>query len=166
MNALNLNILINYRMHHHLFLIPIIFIFIILSSIKKYTNNKLLDNTSEQSNYFECQKNALLNCQIPTVSQKNCYLSKYYKCPKVNGTYLQCTNNYWSYDNVCKCENRTFEMCPYPYKIDGVCYQKKLKRCPPPTNKERNIIYEPCQNPRINMYHSGNKEYRNINFAN
>ena len=68
-------------------------------------------------------------------------------------------------DNYFKCRRRMldecqvptidnkFEMCPYSYKIQAKCYQETLKKCPTLTNKEQGIIFNPCRNPRINMYH-------------
>jgi hypothetical protein len=129
--------------------IVILFFIIIL-----FSNNNLTNIISPQNTYFSCQKKALEKCHVPTLSNQKCLSSKYYKCPQTNGSYEQCTNNYWSYDGVCDCANRTFEMCPHKYKISGKCYQEEMKKCPSLTLKERDIVEEPCENPRINMYHS------------
>lgn len=145
-------------MHHPSILLLPLIIIVALWNLFFKDNQQI----NYQNNYFQCQKNALLNCQVPTLNQKQCYLSKYNKCPRINGTYQQCTDNSWSYDGVCRCQNRTFEMCPYPYKINNRCYQERMKKCPKLIDEERGIVYESCKNPRINMFHSANKTYKNI----
>lgn len=133
-------------------MIVILLLIIIVFIYKKYN---IIDTfISKDNNYFNCQYDSLKKCQVPTLNEKQCYLSKYHKCPRINGSYLQCTDNSWSYDGICRCENRTFEMCPYPYKISEKCYQENLKKCLPLTDKERGIIHEPCINPRINIWNS------------
>ena len=72
--------------------------------------------------------NILSLCQVPTLNTEQCYKSKYFECPIVNGTYLQCTNNYipkpTEYNS--DCGNRTFDMVPYPWKISENCYYNKI----------------------------------------
>ena len=65
-----------------------------------------------------------LQSSINRLNTEQCYRSKYYECPIVNGSYLQCTNNYIPKpDNFnAPCENRTFEMTAYPKKISENCY--------------------------------------------
>ena len=47
----------------------------------------------------------------------------------MNGTYLQCTNNYIPKPSEynADCGNRTFEMVPPPWKISENCYYDKIK---------------------------------------
>lgn len=141
-------------------IITLLLVFLALSFIH------LNPNLSLSNNYFKCQRNSLKECQVPTLNNEQCLMSKYYQCPRLNGSYKQCTNNYWSYDGICDCENRAFELCPYPYKVDGVCYNQKLNKCPSLTDKERDIVHEPCENPRINMFHSANKIFKNVKVNN
>lgn len=140
------------------FIIIFMILFIIFSLFDITNKTKQIINQiiNKNDNYFTCQKNALKSCQVPTLNDQQCYFSEFYKCPHINGSYQQCTNNYWSYDDICKCQNRTFEMCPCPYKISPKCYQEKMKKCPPLTNEEKHIYYNNCKNPRINIWH-GNK---------
>ena len=100
--------------------------------------------------YLACQKKALQKCQIPTVPSSTCFMTQYYRCPKYNGSYDQCTNNYASLDQICECENRGFLECPYPYKLSEKCYQEELQNCKMP----KTIKKTPCRNPRINIWHS------------
>lgn len=78
-------------------------------------------------NYIE--KRNLEACQVPTLNSDKCFFTQYQECPRYNGSYSQCTNNYIPKpdQNNCDCQNRTFEMCPSPYKISEKCYYDKLK---------------------------------------
>jgi len=70
----------------------------------------------------------LNECQVPTLNTQQCYKSRNYECPIVNGSYLQCTNNYIpspKHYNA-DCGNRTFDMVPYPWKISENCYYNKI----------------------------------------
>ena len=70
----------------------------------------------------------LVESSVPTLNTQQCWYSKEFECPPKNGNYLQCTNNYIPKPNQknCDCSNRTFEMCPYPYKISENEYYKKI----------------------------------------
>ena len=92
---------------------------------------------SEEDNYINYQSvkekdsniKALKECQVPTLNTEQCYKSREFECPIVNGTYLQCTNNYIPKPNEynADCGNRTFDMVPEPWKISENCYYKKIK---------------------------------------
>ena len=88
-----------------------------------YTN---INNT--QNNNFPDNINKLNSCQVPNLSTDQCYKSRFFECPIVNGTYLQCTNNYIPKPDQynADCGNRTFEMVPYPWKISENCYYNKI----------------------------------------
>ena len=131
----------------YIFLFSIIILIIIWICCKKrfeiagYTNFE----PSDYINYdlknelpISTNKNTdILNkCQVPTLSTDECYKSKFYECPIVNGSYLQCTNNYIPKPEKynAPCENRTFEMTPYPWKISENCYYNKI-------NFDRDKVY-------------------------
>ena len=84
------------------------------------------------TNYFDNgnvpEYDNLDKCQVPTLNTEQCYKSRFYECPIVNGSYLQCTNNYIPKpDNFnAPCENRTFEMTAYPKKISENCYYTNI----------------------------------------
>lgn len=102
---------------------------------KNYLNmnnkNYLYENKNNNNNLM----NNLKSCQVPSLNTEQCYKSRYFECPIVNGNYLQCTNNYIpkpkEYNS--DCGNRTFEMVPYPWKISENCYYDKI-------NFDRNIF--------------------------
>ena len=92
---------------------------------------KNLEIIFEESGFMNNNKdmdNILSLCQVPNLNTEQCYKSKYFECPIVNGTYLQCTNNYIPKPKEynADCSNRTFEMVPYPWKISENCYYNKI----------------------------------------
>jgi hypothetical protein len=95
-----------------------------------YYNN--IDYTDKinpyDNNYKPIELNKLKECQVPTLNTEQCYKSRYYECPIVNGSFLQCTNNYIPKptDFNGDCGNRTFDMTPYPWKISENCYYNKI----------------------------------------
>lgn len=99
-------------------------------NIIKFRNNKIFKYNKD----FYIKNNKLYNkknfkeCKVPTLNNFNCLLSTYNKCPPLNGSYCQCTNNYLpkSQTGRCKCNNRGFELCPNKYKISDKCYNLKL----------------------------------------
>ena len=74
------------------------------------------------------KKNPLEECKVPTLNMEQCFWSQYQECPRYNGSYQQCTNNYIPKPNTgnCECNNRTFAMCPDPYKISEKCYYNSI----------------------------------------
>lgn len=122
-------------------LLLIVIILFITIFIIAYSVNKLVLKEYEMigfENYYKPSKlNDLRECQVPTLNTEQCYKSRYYECPIINGTYLQCTNNYIPKPNVynADCGNRTFDMTPYPWKISENCYYNKI-------NFDRNKEFE------------------------
>ena len=115
-------------------------IFLILLILVLYNKNKKLSEKFNYNNYNDNNNILLKNlntCQIPTINSEQCYKSRFYECPIVNGTYLQCTNNYIPKPNMynADCANRTFDMVPYPWKISENCYYNKI-------NFDQNKVYD------------------------
>ncbi len=90
---------------------------------------KIEDSFSEINNPItKTEYENLVESQVPTLNTYQCWLSREFECPPKNGNYLQCTNNYIPKPDQknCDCSNRTFEMCPFPYKISENEYYKKI----------------------------------------
>jgi hypothetical protein len=96
-----------------------------------------------------CMKKVWEASKMPNVGSLKCLLTEYNKCPKFDGSYKQCTNNYIpepQYGN-CPCHNRTFEMCPQKWKVAENVYEEGAAACKPkeidtyhpeaPSNKSR-----------------------------
>ena len=95
------------------------------NNIKKVFENIWFENIK---NITYPKINNLKSCQVPTLNTEQCYKSRYYECPIVNGSYLQCTNNYIPKPKQynADCGNRTFDMVPSPWKISENCYYNKI----------------------------------------
>jgi hypothetical protein len=122
-------------------IIILLFIVIIILLLMVISFNIFLTNDTEKKIMKICKhKNNIViekanignddplgYCQVPTLNSEQCYKSKEYECPIINGTYLQCTNNYIPRPNEynADCANRTFEMVPKPWKISENCYYHK-----------------------------------------
>lgn len=103
----------------------LILLILLLFNVKNININKVL----EEANFTNFSKlNDLNNCTVPTLNTEQCYKSRYYECPIVNGSYLQCTNNYIPKPKEynADCGNRTFDMVPYPWKISENCYYNQI----------------------------------------
>ena len=120
-------------------------IFILLCLLYISYTKKNLENIFEEAGFINntnADENILNSCQVPSLNTEQCYKSKFFECPIVNGSYLQCTNNYIPKPNEynADCSNRTFEMVPYPWKISENCYYNKI-------NFDRNKKYN-----KVNFY--------------
>ena len=110
----------------------VILILILISYFASLLIKNLIQKEYEQigfENYYKPSNlNDLRTCQVPTLNTFQCYRSRYYECPIVNGSMLQCTNNYIPKPNEynADCGNRTFDMVPYPWKISENCYYNKI----------------------------------------
>ena len=99
---------------------------------RQLENNYLFIQTNFRNPYkinmLEKKKNALKKCQVPNLNTEQCYKSKQYECPIVNGSYLQCTNNYMPKPDEfnAPCNNRTFEMTQPQEKISENCYYNNI----------------------------------------
>ena len=97
-------------------------------SFQEEWEESLFENHLPTFHKNDLNSNSLEICQVPTLNTEQCYKSRYYECPIVNGTYLQCTNNYIPQPNYynADCGNRTFDMIPKPWKISENCYYNKI----------------------------------------
>lgn len=95
----------------------------------------------------------LEKAQVPTGLQQTCFENEYCNCPRYNGSYEQCTNNYTPDpdQNNCPCNNRWFELCPWPFKIYESKYREKQDR-----HTEDNFKTTPHQ-PLDQLYMEGPK---------
>lgn len=105
----------------------ILLLLIIISKNRIEEEDKYINYQSVKDKNTNIQ--ALKECQVPTLNTEQCFKSREYECPIVNGTYLQCTNNYIPKPNEynADCGNRTFDMIPAPWKISENCYYNKIK---------------------------------------
>lgn len=105
------------------------------------------------SNDNSCMDKVYAAAKMPDVGGLKCLLTEYNRCPKFDGSYKQCTNNYVptpKYGN-CPCHNRTFEMCPQKWKVAESVYEEGAAACEP----EKVDTYNPetpSDKSRINLW--------------
>ena len=100
-----------------------------------------------------CMDKVLARAKIPNVGSMKCLLTEYNRCPKFDGSYKQCTNNYIpepQYGN-CPCHNRAFEMCPQKWKVAENVYEEGASECKPVEVDDYNPK-EPSDKSRINWW--------------
>lgn len=100
-----------------------------------------------------CMDKVLAAAKIPDVDGYKCLLTEYNRCPKFDGSYKQCTNNYIpepQYGN-CPCHNRTFEMCPQKWKVAENVYEEGAAACEP-VEKDNYNPETPSDKSRINWW--------------
>jgi hypothetical protein len=118
-------------MKHLGLLLVIMFILIVVLLLAFYLLRGLPIKGSDDfipAGINDMERMLLNKCQVPTLNSDKCFFTEYNECPTYNGSYMQCTNNYIPKpdQNNCKCNNRTFEMCPSPFKISEKCYYDNL----------------------------------------
>lgn len=127
---------------------------IILLIIVEYTNQPTITIlTPFNQDHESCcdLKQIMTKCRIPDVNQQLCYFTKDPLCPRYNGSYKQCTNNYLPPQNTptCPCNNRTFRLCPLKYKVSQRCVNNKIKNCP---RRETDEVDDLSDKPRVNQW--------------
>lgn len=72
------------------------------------------------------EEDAFARCHVPSLNTQQCWESRFFQCPVINGSYSQCTNNNLplpKYGNApCETGRAGFEMAPPKYKISENCY--------------------------------------------
>jgi hypothetical protein len=111
-------------------IVILLILWLLLLNLRDNNIKKVFENIGFQNsgNITYPKINNLKSCQVPTLNTEQCYKSRYYECPIVNGSYLQCTNNYIPKPQQynADCGNRTFDMVPSPWKISENCYYNKI----------------------------------------
>jgi hypothetical protein len=119
-------------------------------------------STYPSTNNESCQGKAFRKSQVPTLNMQGCFNNRFYECNPYNGSYCQCTNNYLPSPNTgnCQCENRTFEMCPAPYKISEDKYYKTQSKCLYKKNilPKKSIDFIIKNKPRVNAWQYVDKD--------
>lgn len=137
-------------MHIYLVLSLLIIFLIILEYTHQPTTSILTPFNHDHDSC--CDLDQIMNkCRIPDVSQQLCYYTQNPLCPRYNGSYKQCTNNYLPAQNTetCPCHNRSFEMCPLQYKVSQRCVNNEIKNCP--RNETAPVKCE-SDKPRVNQW--------------
>jgi hypothetical protein len=124
------------------FAICVTTILVIMIILTIYIENNH-QNQKETNIVNKSEIDVLKMCQVPTLSMEDCFKNEYNKCPKYNGSYDQCTNNYIPEPSKknCPCKNRAF-------KISEKCYNQHMNN----VIHKNNDINVDKENPRVNMW--------------
>jgi len=113
-------------------LLILTFVYIVLDYRTENIERKMQYNQMKNQEKFmteEDRKRAIIKkCEVPNLNTEQCYKSNQYECPIVNGSYLQCTNNYIPLPTTfnAPCNNRTFEATKPDNKISVNCYYDNI----------------------------------------
>lgn len=102
---------------------------------KKFLKNNLMvkpENIEiETSPQILSEEDAFVRCHVPSLNTQECWQSRFFECPVINGSYEQCTNNYIPKPKMgnalCETGRAGFEMAPPKLKISENCYYQSTK---------------------------------------
>ena len=112
--------------------------------------NKKIKKENFQIYKKPCVKNITEKCYNDPLTLDKCWLTKEFPCPRYNGSYMQCTNNYKRDVNIANCLERTYYYSPKDERLSKKCVYKNVfpfavkKNIPNPSN--------PSIFPRVNVW--------------
>lgn len=100
-------------------------------------------------------------CYNDPLTLAKCWATKAFPCPKDNGSYMQCTNNYPREVNIADCLERSYYYSSKDERLSEKCVygdNKKLKGKIFPFALKKDIPdnTEPSIFPRVNMWRNDN----------
>lgn len=149
-------------------LLFIILIYLITYNFNETQNNiqKNLKNLKKVDRVFS-KSNPYEECQSGALTSQQCWEQRVFKCPRYNGSYKQCTNNYVPEprSNYCSCTGFR-DVCPWPYELNSTCFNKEVGNPIPKEFKHPVLIENNVHNPpRINIYNSDTPQQKSIFFT-
>ena len=121
-----------------LFIIFIIVILAIVCSDKVFGEKFQINNTG-----------CLGNCQNDPLTQAKCWQTKAFPCPKDNGSFTQCSNNFKRDVNIADCLERTYYYSQADERLSEKCVYEKTF---PFAVKPLESTETPSIFPRINVW--------------
>lgn len=114
------------------------------------TGDQLSSGPAKPMSLFE-------KCQSGDLTAQRCWEQRVFQCPRINGSYKQCTNNYvpQPLTNYCSCEGNR-DVCPWPYKINSQCFVHGKRGNKTPQEFEHPTFIENNKHdpPRINVWNA------------
>lgn len=114
-------------------------------------------------------KNAMKKCRVPYMNTQRCYENEFEPCPKFNGSYNQCTNNYYVDSGISKyrCAKQFYpEITPANLYVSDKCYFANYNpnlyipfNKGNPTNMRVNLYHSQYPNPNPKLYKNGAVSY-------
>jgi hypothetical protein len=109
-----------------------------------------------------CLKELEKKCFNDPLTSAKCHITKYDPCPKNNGSYMQCTNNFKHPVNIADCLERSYYYSAPNERLSEKCVYKKV--FPFAVNKPQESTSQPSIFPRVNIQR--NKDIPNNFFVN
>ena len=89
-------------------------------------------------------------CYSNPLTSAKCYITKSWPCPKDNGSYKQCTNNFRRVVNIADCSERSYHYSPKDERLSEKCIYKKIN--PFTTCNTKYNPNNPSIFPRVNYW--------------
>lgn len=128
-------------------------IILIAMLVITYNPKNIYSNRNGNEN-FNISKINVEKCYSSPLTRAKCYQTDYYPCPKKNGSFMQCTNNFKHKTNIANCYERTYYFSPYKQRLSKKCvYNKEFPFAIKKTNYNP---YTPSIFPRVNIWRDDN----------
>ena len=129
----------------------ILMIIFILVAIK----NPVYLGGSQNKENFQLYHNKFMkclekNCYNTPLTGAQCQMTKNCPCPRLNGSYMQCTDNFKHKVNIANCRERSYYYSPHSERLSEKCVYKNV--FPFMLKKEKYNPYTPSVFPRINVW--------------
>jgi len=145
---------------NNLYLIALIIIILILSWFVMHPQRQsspvvMYPRRKKENEKFQiydrpCLKKIEESCYNDPLSSAKCWATKAFPCPKDNGSYMQCTNNFKRDVNIEDCLERTYYYSPEDERLSEKCVYKKV--FPFAVKKDIPDNTSPSIFPRVNMW--------------
>jgi len=130
-------------------LLTILFVFYI---INPKTQAKSIPDKNEKFQIYNkpCVKNITQSCYNEPLRSDKCWATQVFPCPKYNGSYMQCTNNFIHPVNMTNCQERSYEYAPKDERLSEKCVYQNV--FPFAVKKDIPNNTTPSIFPRVNMW--------------
>jgi len=105
-----------------IFIISFFFLLIILAA---YHSKNIFQNEKFQIYDTPCLKTLEKSCYNDPQTTAKCWQTKAFPCPKDNGSYQQCTNNYKRDVNIADCLERSYYYSSKDERLSEICVYGK-----------------------------------------
>jgi len=103
-------------------ILTVVFLILIFGAI--YSKN-VFKNEKFQIYDHPCVKKEEKTCYSDPLTTAKCWITKAFPCPKDNGSFMQCTNNYKRDINIADCLERTYYYSSKDERLSETCVYGK-----------------------------------------
>lgn len=132
------------------FLIILIIVTIIALMLVLMPKSPKKKDEKFQIHHTNCLKQLENKCYNDPLTTAKCWATKDFPCPKYNGSYQQCTNNFKHQVNIADCLERSYYYSPEDERLSEKCVYKKV--FPFAVKKDIPDNTQPSIFPRVNMW--------------